>query len=259
MRLGLMAVAVVALLAVPAFAQQAQPAPKAAPVASDAGNLVQGFPTQIIDTTTTPEGKLQFDVNAGYVSGEGLQTTLWELSYGVTPDVQISAFWPFIIGEGRVTGNFDTSIEVLGNLYKGDENWPSFGLELIGRFPTGFGFTGYDGTINGVATKAFGAWRANLNAGYTTIGNNETANRAHTDSYKIGVDYMVEDNVCVIADYFNNMAPVIGAERIQMLEVGARWAATQIDTLSLGVGVGVGNGNATPDFTATLGYQRVLN
>ena len=135
---------------------------------------------------------------------------------------------------------------------------PALGIELSGRFPTGYGFTGYDGTLNGVASKTFGEIRAHVNAAYTTIGNNDTADRAHTDSFKIGADYMVVDNTCLIVDAFSNLAPARGLDRVQGAEVGVRTALTDVDILGVGIGFGLGNGNLTPDFTATVSYQREL-
>lgn len=247
----------------------------AKPMASPAADLSTGLPTQIADTVTLPVNKAEVGAALGYVTDGGTyETGLLEFTYGILDNLQGTAKWPLILGEGHVTGNYDTTLALLWAPVKEEEYIPALGLELRGRFPTGNGFTGYDGTLNGIATKTFGEVRVHLNAAYTTVGNNTKLNgvfdvdndgdfdpvnaRTHTDSFKIGADYMVVDNVDLIVDYFNNMALYEMQSRIQGAEVGVRAALTDVDILGVGVGFGLGNGNTTPDFTATVSYQREL-
>lgn len=246
----ILALVVVVLASACVFAQEPM---KSGP--SAAMDLSSGIPTAIADTVVLPVNAFEVALAGGYVTdGIVYETGLIALTYGVLEDVQITAKWPMIFGEGKVTGNGDTTIAALWAPWKVED--VSMGIELAGRTPTGEGFTGYDGTITGIATMPIGEVRAHVNAGYTTIGNNQTADRAHTDSFKLGMDYMAMDDVCVILDVFSNMAPVRGADRLEMVEAGVRYAMTEVDIISAGVAVSIGNGNATPDFVGTLGYQR---
>ena len=251
-----LAVAVLAIAA-PVFAQEtAVPEPT---TVSNVANLEQGFPAQVVDTMPTETGRWELGVTGGYVTnGEAYETALLQANYGLVENVQMYAKWPLIVGEGRVVGNGDTSLEVLGKFVEEQDMIPSMAVELIGRTPTGEGFTGYDGTIRGIASKSFGDLRAHVNAAYTTIGNNETASRNDADAFTIGVDYPLTDTVVLIVDAFSNESFVEGNDRVEMVEVGVRAAITDVDTVSFGVGTGVGNGNATPDFQAVLGYQRLI-
>jgi hypothetical protein len=248
-----------AILVFAAAGVVAQEEPMAKPMASPAADLSAGLPTQIIDTVTLPVNKTEVGAALGYVTDGGTyETGLIQVAYGILADLQGTAKLPLILGQGHVTGNFDSTLALLWAPVKEEETIPALGLELSGKFPTGYGFTGYDGTLNGIATKTFGEIRAHINAAYTTLGNNQTANKAHTDSFKIGADYMVVDNTCLIVDAFSNLAPVSGVDRVQGAEVGVRTALTDVDVLGVGIGFGLGNGNATPDFTATVSYQRAL-
>ena len=247
---------VVLVLAAPVFAQEAAMAPS---TGGNIANLEAGFPAAIIDTNVTETGVIELGVAGAYVTnGAVYETGLVQVNYGVMPNVQASAKWPMILGEGLVAGNGDTVVAVTAGLLEEDADMPALGLEVAGKAPTGRGFTGYDGTVTGVLTKTFGDMRLHVNAGYTTIGNNVTANRADADSFKVGIDFPLIDNVVMIVDAFSDEAPVKGADRIEAVEAGIRCALTDVDILSVGVGAGVGNGNATPAFVAVVGYQRAL-
>jgi hypothetical protein len=260
MMIRLLALVVLVFSIVPVFAQEE---PVAAAPMSAAADLSAGFPTAVIDTVVLPVNKAEVGLAAGYLTdGFVYETGVLEVTYGFLANLQGTAKWPLILGEGRVEGNADTTLAVLWAAMEADGSMPALGLEVAGRFPTGYGFTGYDGSLTGVATFNIADARLHVNAGITTIGNNESigdfCNRSHTDSFKVGVDYMVVDNTCLIVDAFSNMAPWEGADRLEGVEVGVRAALTDVDVLSVGIGGGIGNGNVTPDFTATVGYQRAL-
>jgi len=265
--------------------------------ASDAGNLEAGFPTSIIDNTTVPQGRLVVGINAGIDAGSPypnvqddgtpafswkrtILTSMWEVQYGIMPDAQITAKWPLIVGKGVVSGNFDTTLALLWAPVKEDDTMPALGVEVAVRVPTGYGKSGWDASVTGVASKKLGEVGTFLNATYTTIGNNDDFNnvpavsrRNDTNSFKLGADYMVMDNICLVADYVNQQSWLsltaadtdfggapdpFTVDRVQLLEIGARMAVTDVDTVSVGVAVGVGNGNITPDMIGTVGYQRLL-
>jgi hypothetical protein len=287
MRKSLLTLVVLILASSAVFAQEAA-------VGGPASDLSAGFPTSIIDTVTLPISKWEVGVSAGYVTqspapkgvfdpgtlGSAYEPMILEVTYGVTESLQLTAKWPLIIGEADINGNGDTVLGAVWGIVKDEGAMPAMGIELAAKFPTGSGFTGYDGTITGIVSKAFGSLRVFGNAGYTTIGKDlgpsaksfidldgdldrdgdEVAfgKRSHTDSYKIGAAYMAMDNVCVIVDVLNNMSVIEGRDRITMVEGGARFAVTEVDTIGAGIGIGLGNGNATPDFTATVSYQRAL-
>ena len=247
MKMRLLAVAVVVLGAVSVFAADVG-------TSAAAANLEPGFATTLADTTTTPVGKFSFGVNGSYLTdGGSLETALLEVAYGITADIQATAAWPLVVGEGKVAGNGDTYLALLWAPVKEQDWMPSMGVEIAGKLPTGYGFTGYDGTITGVASKVLGPVRAHVNASLTTLGKD-----GHVDAYALGMDYMILDNVCLIVDGFSVQNPVPFADRVEMVEVGVRAAITDLDMVSVGVAVGIGNGDMTPDFTATVGYQREM-
>lgn len=227
--------------------------------AAEVSNIERGFPTQVIDVVPVAPGRIEAGLAGGYVTnGNTFETGLMRVNYGVIDDVQASIYWPLILGEGRVEGNGDTNLAVLWRAVMEDDMMPALGVELSGRTPTGLGFTGYDGTITGIASKMVGEARVNVNAAYTTIGNNRTASRNDADFFGAGVDFPVMDNAVAILDVYSQESQVIGNDRVNVVELGGRMAISDTDTVSAGVGAGIGNGNATPDFLATLGYQRVF-
>ena len=251
MQMRLLAVAVVLMAAACVVAQEE---PVSKPAATNSANLTPGFPTSIADNVVSPVNGFEFGLAGGYVTdGARYETALLSLTYGILDNLQLSGRWPVILGEGKVDGNGDTTLSLV---------WAPtdiLGLELAGRFPTGDGFTGYDGTINGILTYPIDSVNLLANAAYTTVGNNTgDIEREHTDSFKVGADYMALDNLCVIVDVFSDMALVRGADRVEMIEVGGRYDLTDVDILSMGMAVGIGNGNATPEFVGTVGYQREM-
>lgn len=247
-------------LAVPAYSQEAL-----GPAAGAVANLEPGFPTVIADTTPTPATQFEVGVAGGYSTGSPLgtyETLLVQVNYGVVDAVQARVAWDWIIGEGKVDGNADATLGLLWAPIAEQDVLPSMGIEVSARVPTGDGFTGYDGSIVGVATKTVGQARFHFNAGYTTIGDSTSTMMVHTrndtDVFALGMDYPLLDSLVFVTDIYSAEARYEGANRVEMLEAGLRWMLSDMDTLSFGVGVCVGNGNMTPDFTAVLGYQRCL-
>ena len=251
MKIRLLAVAVIVLGASGVFAADMG-------MDSATANLQPGFATSLADTTPTPVGKFSVGVAGSYATnGTDVEAAVIQVAYGLTSEMQATASWPMLLGQGRVAGNGDTVLALLWAPVKEDGNMPSMGLEVSGSFPTGYGFTGYNGTITGVATKTLGEIRAHLNASFTTIGKPQGGEN-HVDNYVLGMDYMILDNMCLVVDGYSAQNPVKFQDRIEMVEVGLRVALTDMDIVSVGVAVGVGNGNMTPDLMGTVGYQREL-
>jgi len=248
-----------AFVVAPVFAQGAGEPVDLGPVGGGIGNLEPGFPTAIADTSTTPETAWEVGVAGSYITnGTVFEEALLQVNYGILENLQLRGTWAWVIGEGRVAGNGDTDVGLLWAFLAEDDMMPSMGIEISGKAPTGDGFTGYNGTAIGVLTKTFGEARVHLNAGYTTIGDDRPGIRNDADYFAIGMDYPLLDNLVLVADGFSLEAPVEGGDRIEMVEAGVRAAVTDVDIISFGVATSVGNGNITPDFTATLGYQRAL-
>ena len=243
----------------PVFGQGAGEPIDLGPVTGGIGNLEPGFPAVIADTTTTPETAWEAGLAGAYVTNGGTyEAALVQVNYGILENLQIRGAWGWVIGEGTVAGNGDTTIGLLWAFLAEEDAMPSMGVEVAGRAPTGDGFTGYDGTATGVLTKTFGEVRAHLNAGYTTIGDSSPGMRNDSDYFAVGVDYPLLDNLVLIVDAYSQEAPLEGANRIEMIEAVVRAALTDVDILSVGVAASIGNGNITPDFVAVVGYQRAL-
>jgi hypothetical protein len=260
-----LALVVLVMAAMPVFAQEAAMAPKTTGGVMDLG---AGFPTQIIDTVTTPEGKVELGVNAGYTNADAnhFYSTLLQVNYGIMPNLQSYVSLPLIVGEGEVehgqafgtlNANFDSNWEMLYRINDETDTMPSFGIEGIAKAPTAAEDTGWNGTGSLVVTKTFGQFRAHLNAGYTTIGNDFGGNH-YQDSYKLGSDYAVADNMLVIVDAFSNRSLISGDHRTNGVEAGMRYGLSDVDVISFGVGTGFGPSIAVTDLTATIGYQRLL-
>ena len=253
----------VVLAAVPAFAQETL-----GPAGGNVGNLegaftaalpALGFPVALIDTTTTAPSVFEVGMAATYVTNGGcVYFGLLQANYGLMDGLQLSANMPLVVGEGLVTGNGDLNLDVLWACLAEQGNMPSVGIGGGVRLPTGEGFTGYDGRIVGAMTKTLGQARLHFNAGYTTIGNRSLGVRNDADVFALGMDYPILDNLVLVGELISQEAPVEGADRWEFVEGGVRAALTDTDTLSAGVAVGIGNGNATPDFMATVGYQKAM-
>ncbi|MCD6404894.1 MAG: hypothetical protein J7M19_03620 [Planctomycetes bacterium] len=241
--------------AAPVFAQEGD----LGPVGGNLGNLTPGFATSLADTTTVEVGQVELGLAGGYwTNGTVFETGAVQLTYGLVDNVELIGKWGWVLGESKVDGNGDTVVGINAKLVEENDNMPSMAVEVSGRCPTGDGFTGYDGTVLGVASKTYGDLRVHVNAGYTTIGDSTSGMRSDTDYFAAGIDYPLLDNVVLVVDGVSAESAYEGEDRLQSAEAGIRTSLTDVDTLSVGVSVSVGNGNATPDFTATVGYQRAL-
>lgn len=243
----------------PVFGQGAGEPIDLGPVTGGIGNLEPGFPASIADTTTTPETTWEAGLAGGYVTNGGTyEAALVQVNYGILENLQVRGTWGWLLGEGTVVGNGDTTIGLLWAFLAEEDAMPSMGIEIAGRAPTGDGFTGYNGTATGVLTKTVGETRVHFNAAYTTIGASNPGVRNDSDYFAVGMDYPLLDNLVLIVDAFSAEATFEGNDREEMVEAGVRAALSDVDILSFGVAVGIGNGNATPDFVAVVGYQRAL-
>lgn len=238
----------------PVFAQEAL-----GPASGNVANLEAGFPTAIIDTTTTAPSDFEAGLALTYqTNGQVLHLALLQVNYGLMDGLQLSAAMPAVLGEGMVRGNGDITLAALWAFLAEEGNMPSMAVGVGLKVPTGEGFTGWDGTIIAAVTKTFGQARVHLNAGYTTIGDDAAGVRNDVDFLMLGMDYPLLDKLVLVVDAYSAECPVFGGDRLEALEVGVRAELTEVDTLSAGVSVGIGNGNVTPEFTATVGYQRAL-
>lgn len=248
----------------PVFAQDAGEPIDLGPIAGGIGNLEPGFPAQIADTSVTPATAWEAGVALGYISaddthdGGTYETAVVQVNYGILDNLQARAAWGWLVGEGRVAGNGDTTLGLLWAPIAEDGMMPSMGIEVAVGLPTGDGFTGYSGTATGVVTKTLGEARAHLNAAYTTIGDSTPGVRNDADYFAVGMDYPILDNLVLVADLYSREAKSEGGDRVEMVEAGVRTTLSDVDILSLGIAVGVGNGNSTPDIGLVLGYQRAM-
>lgn len=268
---------VLVLLAAPVFAQEAAVTPK---TSGEVRNLEVGFPTQVVDTMTIPQGKFEFGLSMGYENFKGDAAVNDSfisvnplVAYGIMPNLEVMFSMPLLLTEGTInynTGimgntdqgaNFDTDWGLLWRINEEGDVLPSFGIGLSVKAPTGYGADGWDGTALGVMTKTIGPVRLNINASITTIGksNGNIITQDHLDSYGIGVDFPVMDNLVLIVDTFSSEDPQVtsGTARANVVEFGARFALTETDILSGSVGTSYGPG-ISPDLTLVVGYQKLL-
>ena len=238
----------------PVFAQEAL-----GPASGNVANLEGGFPTAIIDTTTTDPSAFEAGFALTYqTNGQVLYTSLLQVNYGLMEGLQLSASMPAVLGEGMVRGNGDMVLDVLWAFLAEEGNMPSMAVGVGLKVPTGEGYTGGDGRIIPAVTKTNGQARFHLHARYTTIGDRAALVRNDVDFFVLGMDYPLLDKLVLVVDAYSKEDTGLGNDRLEAIEVGVRAELTEVDTLSAGVSVGIGNGNATPDFTATVGYQRAL-
>ncbi|MGD2111662.1 MAG: hypothetical protein PVI86_19985, partial [Phycisphaerae bacterium] len=151
----------------------------------------------------------------------------FELEWGVMENVEFIFAVAAEVGEGKVEGNGD--IEEIGFHIKHweEDGWlPAFATRHLVRIPTGYRSDGVDYLARGLFTSTlipdklrlhFNPWAKSIN------GNREDNERHFRCGAAIGIDYRVNEDLIVIADYQANSSEVFGESYQHAIEFGADW------------------------------------
>jgi len=264
--LGLLAVAalVVAGGASPALADdgstslslRAQPTQGGAD-AGDVGYDLSGpYYLRSADPEETGEMELKFNyAYSHYADDEEEHELEFEFEWGIAENWEFILEVPFIVGNGEVEGNGDATLGFHTRLWDEDGWIPAFAVRNMFRVPTGYHGQDWDYTLRGLFTWSVcdGA-RLHFNPYLFTNNDADDDERNFLYGGAIGFDWMVNDDLILIADYQYRRSMDKDDDEDHVLEFGADWDFAEDQMLGFGVAFGVGGDDGCEDFTVSLSY-----
>jgi hypothetical protein len=209
------------------------------------------------------QGEWEFEVPAFWTTDtEGgdddfrMGTTI---KYGISQGTYVElALVPINIGDGGDMGAGDLELELFHTCIQETDSRPAFGAWLEGRFPSGDGSTGVDGTLGMSVTKSFNDKLRGHMAGFLETANgapggeDEEGRRDFQWGAGIGVDYRCSDKTLGLINYFNRANDRNGSPNQNILEIGVDHELCPGQHLKAAIDIGLDGNESTPDFGAKL-------
>ena len=180
------------------------------------------------------------------------------LEWGMMEDLEFILEMEFELGEGKVEGNGDISELGLHIRHWKEDGWmPAFATRHLMRIPTGYRSDGVDYLGRGLFTKTlvadtlrlhFNPWLKSIN------GNLDENERRFVWGAAIGVDYRINDDLLVIADYQNNASEEFGQRNQHSFEFGWEWEFAEDRMLGFQTEFELDGDDDGADFGVRLSY-----
>ncbi len=228
--------------------------------ASDHINLEPGLPLEVEDAYPTGYLNREFQLSARYertADGKNQYVVDPRLEYGFARNWQARINVPFTLGSGDKRGSGDIGAEIFYNFNTESLKLPAFAASVSATAPTGRDSSGLDTSFKLIATKTLGyaekLQRVHLNFTYFNNASPRHDERSNRYAAVVGYSQRVGPQTIFLADYVRQQEKQRSMTS-NIVEVGLRYQQTPLTVFSLGLGAGIGN--QSPDFRATLGYQR---
>lgn len=228
--------------------------------AGDHINLEPGLPLEVEDAYPTAYLNREFQLSARYERTKGGKNQYVvdpRLEYGFARNWQARISVPFIMGGSDKRGSGDIGAEVFYNFNTESLKLPAFAASINATAPTGRDSSGLDTSYKFIATKTLGyaekLQRVHLNLAYFNNASPRADERSNGYEAVVGYSQRVGPQTIFLADYARQQQK----ERdviTDIVEVGLRYQQSPLTALSIGLGAGVSRDS--PDFRATVGYQR---
>ena len=148
----------------------------------------------------------------------------FEFEWGIVENWEFILELPFTIGDGGVEGNGDVTLGLHTRLWE-EHGWvPAFAVRNLFRLPTGYHGQDFDYTFRGLVTHTLGSKvRLHFNPYFSTNNDPDEGERNFHCGAAIGVDWRVNDDLLLIADYQYRQNVVKGEDEDHRIELGADW------------------------------------
>lgn len=196
-------------------------------------------------------------------SGESDEIELAQsLKYGITDafHIELELEEPRI-GEGGDSGAGDLRLTLFYQFLNETDTLPALGAFAQGRFPSGDGSSGVDGTLSAIATKTFGEqFRFHFQGFIQTANGSSGAGGEERRHFQWGLgpgfDYQIDEETLVGLNYLHRVSEEEGQRNQHILELGlVRELASSANWehgLKLAFDVGLDGSESTPNFGAKL-------
>jgi hypothetical protein len=179
--------------------------------------------------------------------------------WGIAPDWEFIFEVPVELGEGKVEGNGDIGAFGFHTRLWEESDWmPAFAVRNLIRIPTGYRSDGVDYTLRGLFTKTLvpDVLRAHFNPFLTSInGNREDEERWFRWGAALGVDYMVNEDLRFVADYFIRNSEEFGQRNQHTIELGLDWEFVERQYLSIASDIEIDGDKYGDNFSVAVQYM----
>lgn len=224
-------------------------------LAAQPGDISEGAPLLVDDTTVTEAGKRSYQLPLVFEStGSGDERTRFEpqLKFGIARNLQATVTVPLVLGSGSRTGSGDVRLGLQGKL-NDERGWlPSFGASVRVDLPSGRDSQGLDTRLKLLATKSLpGEQRVHANALFEDNQEPRPNERRNRRGFVLGYDLKLSEATLLMADYAYEHALARGRHD-RLLEVGVR---QKVRDGVVGLGIGSGLGNSATDWRLAVSWQ----
>jgi hypothetical protein len=253
---------VVRRLALPAAAMLA------APVAAEADpqGLSTNVPVQIEDAFPAVKyGQAQLQWDGRYVrdphdpSGSNQLTQGPTLKLGLLPGTQFDINPGYVSGDGSGTQQGTLSIGALATLRRDSRFLPALAVHAFYEIPYGSGQKSAQYTLRGIATKFLGrskqSPRLHLNLTWVHVTMPDESTRHDQLEAAVGLSFLVTHDTAMVLDAVHGAQPMPGRNQTFLdagflHEIGPNWA--------VGLGAGAGIAQQSPQARVFLSLQRTF-
>lgn len=225
---------------------------------SDFYNVREAFANQ-------RQGEWEFEVGSAWRTDDSGSdddiSAFANLKYGITDRfyIEVSAL-PINLGDGGDQGAGDTGLLLFYQCMDETDWLPAFGSWISGRFPSGDGSSGVDGTLGGAFTKTLvPRLRGHLQGTITTAngarGGEDYDRRDFQWGAGVGIDYEIDEKTYAILNYTNTVSDEVGNGNLNVLEVGVTHNICPGQRLRASVDVGLDDNGETPNFAAKIQWS----
>ena len=225
MKKFLLGLAVVLVLAVPAFAQET----------SFSLTTVEG-PVSMRAADTQAVGTFDLNILMDYsTSSNGSDddfVTEFKLEWGVTENHQIDFTLPFNYGDGT-DDNGDLAVAWQWKLLEEDGMLPAFAVYNQLRFPTGYHSSGVDWELRAIFTKTLNdRMRLHANPFIEFVGGDDAGRRDFHGGVVLGTDYALTSTTTMNFDYIIDSGLSEGYGTQHIMEAGLTYALDENQSLA---------------------------
>lgn len=207
-----------------------------------------------------PPGELELKFIYGYETSADESEHEFEfvLEWGMAENHEFILEVPVTIGDGRIEGNGDITEFGFHTRFWEESDWlPAFAMRNLIRIPSGYHSDGVDYLGRGLFTKTFipDTLRAHFNPFLKSVnGNLEEGERHFQWGAAVGVDYRVNDDLVLIADYQNRSSELVGNRNDHILELGGDWEFAEDQTLGFSTTFGLDGDESGADWSFRISY-----
>jgi len=230
--------------------------------------------------SNVPQGKWEFEFTFEWFTSSGEDDELeleQSLKYGITDafHIELEVMEPEL-GDGGRNGAGETRLTLFYQLLQEQEAMPALGIYASGRFPSGHGSSGVDGTFGAAVTKSIDErfrvhFEGFLQTANGEIGSGDDGGRRGWCGLGVedgndrrdfqwglgpGFDYMIDDATVAGLNYLHRAGPYYGERDQNILELllvrdlGSLGPAQH--ELKLAMDVGLDGVESTPNFGAKI-------